>query len=325
MNKADSSFHIKTYDSYLNIFGLLLLFLSYYTTINPENVGFGSDSGLSFAIADMILDGKSALLGPPVHIGGRQLTPFYYWYLSFYRYFFANPWQSVVAMSIVHFTVFLFCLIRIIKSLAPGLSSISYFLIYLCIYSSDTFTILRDPWHGYFIAIIAAPLFLFFTYTLQKGVKFFPGLILFSAILLQVYLATLPLILILITAALIKIKKQSGKFSEIFKIHIAYALVIVSFIPTIIYELFYKSNLGILFGQHKAQIESSWFYFAASKYIKNFIERALFDRSLSEILIAHIAGIPYLLGLCLLFISYFAFKKLSGVRLYYFSTLGLPA
>jgi len=238
----------------LTIALFLCLVFEKYT---PSNITFMNDSAFSFAVARLELDGHHPLLGPPSHIGGRHLGPVYYWAVAFSLW--VTQGHDYYAILVLLSLMLLACAITvtIATSLAPSGTRLAAAIgTVLCLCGEIYLMQVREPWHGNFLFLPSACVFLSFLIGLRKGPRYLPLYILSASFLITTHYGCAPLVVG--TGATLVAYWIVHKFNSelaapalsrsflFLGIGLPLCLSLLLWLPLITYEVLYPSNLATL-------------------------------------------------------------------------------
>ncbi len=236
----------------LGIFGCLVTLLVFFR-VSPETVFFANDQALSFAVVSHIEHGEIALAGPPSHVGGRHLGPFFYWYLAGAHALGGDVISTVVVTSVLKL-VFGVGLLWSLYLTLGGAPSLLALVGLLASFSFGYVDLLRTIWHPHILLLLSAFFLRVSCSVLQRGSAAL-SLWLFSAsVLVQTHLAAAPLAvgvaLVLLVHALTHrslwtLRRAFQGSSVLWGL-----LAVSSCIPLLAYEAVGGGNLATLFGAH---------------------------------------------------------------------------
>lgn len=282
--------------SCLSVGGCIALVSVYcFWNLTPETIHFTNDAGISFAVARSLLSGDFPLAGPPSHVGGRHLGPIYYWYVALTLVLTGGHVYGAVllqtllkAIALVSSLLLLRRLFEREKMLWPMAIS------FLFLISGSYAWPLRVPWHGNFV-ILPSAFALFATYrVLASGARGIPLFLLAVSLLIQTQLASAPMAFalsavvffqLLISGELRVSRLRRWGPSELF----IFVLLLVSWLPTAVYEAQFDSNLARLFNVHSGHSQNSAGYAASAvavaKGLREYTIGALGGSLLSDALV----------------------------------------
>ena len=238
----------------------------------PEKIFFTQDLATSFGVSRAFLNGELLLLGPPSHVGGRHLGPYYYWTIVFSLLVAGgDTYRAVIVLVILNLTSLLL-LIFILRKFFSGLSLYGA----LCglggtVLGSKFPWVLRDPWHANMVFLFSSVFVFSFYKTLERGKWYFPFMILSGAVLGQMHFSSAPLVIGFGAVALLSLYKlpQRDKVTRREKLFSLSALILTcfSFTPLLIYELRFGSVIEPLFSGLNERSEFSIDYLSLFAHI----------------------------------------------------------
>lgn len=223
--------------------------------LSPANIIFSNDLALSLSVGKLFLEGNPVWLGPPSHLGGRHLGPLYYWYAALVYFLGRGDLQAITAIG----AVFKLAALAVLVYLAALLTEKEkrWFVVLsllVSIAASHYLWILRKEWHAHFLLIPATLTFFTAFLCLRDGYRFFLPFLLCASLLLQTHYGSLAVIAGLGLAILANFiwrlrhgeKFKWGLIKQKNQI-LCLALMLLSWVPLLIYELNYRSNILRLF------------------------------------------------------------------------------
>jgi hypothetical protein len=241
----------------------LLYCLLLYRGFTPAQINFENDISQSFSVGKLALEGHNILLGPPSHLGGRHLSPVYYWFTAFAELLArGNTYYTIIIMSLYQLIALALSIYLATHFVAKKLRPLVIIFAILSVLAPHYLFEIRCPWHGTFIILPAAIFFFSFYRALKVG---WPGVcfMLFAAsFLFLTHYGTLPLVLGCSTVVAWRIFKVSpdntskGVFSAQ---RVLYSLspfttsslwlflTIILWLPLLYYELHYRSIIYELY------------------------------------------------------------------------------
>ena len=236
----------------------LLLLLAIYTFYQhtPENILFTDDIATAFAVSEGALSGEMPLLGPASHLGGRHLGPSYFWFLSLVLIAVgANSYFVVLALSALKLIAVIFPGYFLSKVLRKPAGEWIFVAFLLSLLGSNHIEQLRLPWSANYILVPSAlTLVACLLCLLKKNLASFLFFLISASLLVQVHLGGIPFVIglfLVIVVALIKVGSKaqfydSNKFLNLFLI-VCFFLI---WLPSLLYEFSYSSNLLNIFEAH---------------------------------------------------------------------------
>lgn len=231
---------------------LLLLGLTFYN-VGAGTIFFANDQALSFAVVREFLAGEPVLAGPPSHIGGRHLGPYFYWWLALpYWLGGGEVLRAVVITSIAQLLsiIPLFMLWRRLFPALPWLIGAAGLCFTLSLSYLDT---IRIPWHPHLLLPLST-LFLLATFNvLQRGLSAVGPWLLSGSILVQTHIASAPLCAGVAAAVLVHAFRHSELWStkQLSSKTLLWLLSLaLSLAPALVYEFRYDGNIARLFAVH---------------------------------------------------------------------------
>lgn len=241
---------------------LLLLFLSFFNS-ELGTLFFANDQALSFAVVRQMLEGNIVLAGPPSHVGGRHLGPYFYWWLAI-PYWLADG--DVLRTARIASLLQLFSLIPLTLLLGKLFPLISRWRLAtgLCLTLSLSYLdTIRIPWHPHLLLPLSS-LFLLSTLAVhQKGAKAVGPWLLLGSVLVQTHIASAPLVaavgLVTFVCLILKFHSASDQLRNLVSFFIRFlpwlTALILSWAPALYYEFYYDQNIARLFGVHGSGTE----------------------------------------------------------------------
>jgi hypothetical protein len=229
---------------WLIISGCVLLAIGVSYNFGPDTIFFANDQALSFAVVDRALGGEIPLAGPPSHVGGRHLGPFYYWYLILTQLIGGGLHGALIVGAV--FSAISVLLIGWVVGGAGGV------LLAALVAVAGYLDTIRIPWHPHILLPLNA-LFIFSTARLfRAGPAFLGWWFLVGSILGQTHSAAVPFVVgvgaVVLLWLVLQIRLGSGR--ELMQVRASWILGLLTLAPLLIYNLVYDGNLGRLFQTH---------------------------------------------------------------------------
>jgi hypothetical protein len=230
------------------ILAVIYFVVSVFHNYSPDNIPFTNDIALSNAIVRLMSEGQNVLLGPPSHTGGRHLGPLYYWYLWLASALSGgDPYLTAMVCTVFKIIgVFICCWMLSSYSLWHAAGAL------LCFSTLPYIEVLRTPWHPHELLFFVS-LYLYATQRLlEKGGQNFPLYLLAAFMAVQLHYSAILLVAPVSIAVIgwLLYTQGAGFFRSILpkKLYqyIFYAAAILLWLPPVIYEMYYASNIRAL-------------------------------------------------------------------------------
>lgn len=222
-------------------------------SLRPNSMLFTTDQATSVAVAQSALVGEPPLLGPPSHQGGRHLSPIYFWYVTLglslgQGNLFSSGW-IFAALNLLSLLLVIAILHRTVPAKNFSAACSGALLVLL---SGRYIWILRDFWHANVIFIPA--LFVVFTFVqvVNAGWQKLPNLVLSATLLLQTHYSSAPFLAGVAVATVLcgGLRRRAGTPWIDLPGALLLGVALVSWVPTVGYELLFPSNILALLHAH---------------------------------------------------------------------------
>lgn len=234
----------------------ILLVGGVFFNFGPNTTFFANDQALSFSVVEHGLRGEIPLAGPPSHVGGRHLGPFYYWYLMATQLIGGGLHGGIFAGAVV-FSIAILTIGWVVGgpggALVAAMLGVSGYL--------DT---IRIPWHPHILLILNA-IFIFCTGRLfERGLPFLGWWCFWGSILAQTHSAAVPFTVgvACVVGIWVAVQVKGGDWGQIISGRLGWVFTFFSFLPLFCYNVFYDPNLARLFQAHSEEVVGAGFKLA---------------------------------------------------------------
>jgi hypothetical protein len=235
---------------------LLVLIAVVSFRLNPSTAFFANDQSLSMAVAQTMLSGDIPLLGPPSHIGGRHLGPLYYWYQTLLWFLSGKDEFRTLLLDTAVKLGAAFGLVLLTgrysgNSRGSSARAWSMFGASLAIGLGPMISVYRDFWQPHLLVLVGTLYWWTALRFLKRECPHLLWVLAAGSLCVQAHYAASVLVVTSILTLLV-LRDEDGtpgwkralprSWSSIG----ALALLIALWIPTLLFELFYPSNIGAL-------------------------------------------------------------------------------
>ncbi len=240
--------HIKTTATF--IAGLFFA-VGVFFNLDSNHTFFANDQALTFSVVHQMNLGEVLLAGPPSHVGGRHMGPYYYWLMSLFQMIGGGGALGAIFVSAA-VTGLAVLAIGLYVGRGRCLSLVAVFLV-ACSGYLDT---IRIPWHPHILLILSA-LFLWSTKRFfEQGLTELGWWAFSGSILAQTHSAAGPFVVgvggVVGLVTLRRVwRREFGESSWIYATG-GWALFLATLVPLVIYNLNFDGNLFKLMRVHGA-------------------------------------------------------------------------
>ena len=229
----------------------LLCFTALYA-VGPGTIHFTNDIATSMTVAELMLAGEPALLGPPSHAGGRHLGPAYYGYVALGHLLAGgDELRSVVWFSVMKLLGAAALIVPVLLLSRRSSFPFAMATTWLFVAAGRGIDMLRTPWHANYVLLPQALFLATYCLAMRWGWRGVLPCGLFASLLLQSRFTSGPLlaalaIMLLARLLLAPARAPAGRARPLVGrgAQITYAvLTALSWVPTILFELRHPSNL----------------------------------------------------------------------------------
>ena len=220
--------------------------------LSPETAFFAKDQGLTSAVTQTMLSGEIPLLGPPSHIGGRHLGPLHYWYNGFllslsggdeFHALLIDVFVKLCSAALLIFVGSAYAQKSARAWTAVGIS--------LAMGLGQVIFMYRDAWQPHLLLPTGVLFWWAVLRFLEKRTQHIMWVLVAGSLCIQVQYAAailaaptiVGLLLVRGTSAL-DLKRS---LTPCFSLYLAGLALFLVWLPSLLYELWYPSNLRALF------------------------------------------------------------------------------
>lgn len=250
----------------LGHFGIIaivaLLFVATFTDFSSLTVPFSEDSGLTWAVTQHGLHGEIPLLGPPSHIGGRHIGPFFYWHQIAVAFLAGgDPFLTVLMLAVLRVLAIVGLAYLVSKSAhTPFGAFAGGAAVLVTAINFQLLEIVRAPWQPHEL-LVTGTLFLWSVSRLldRPSLSEAPWVLLTSSLFVQTHFAAALLILPVLACSFPRfILSDRTPSRGYLYLGVGRVLLILVWLPTMIYFLRYPETLSnLLAGSELATASSS--------------------------------------------------------------------
>ncbi|MCB9030169.1 MAG: hypothetical protein H6619_03895 [Deltaproteobacteria bacterium] len=233
------------------LFFAVWLYLT-FSPISPASLLFTDDGPLSFAIGRLTLQGQIPLLGQPSHFGGRHLGPWYYYLCAVFELISGkDPFVTALLFSALK-AITVLSLIWFTANLFPRHKYIYYLAAAVLLFCGSLTFVISVPWVNHFL-IVPSSLTLICTYLcLKNGPSYLPFFLAAASLQVQTFFGSAPMAAVcaLTICAHLYLNFETFEPKKNLTSLLGTALFLLSWVPVLLYEVQFDSNLAKLFARH---------------------------------------------------------------------------